>query len=174
MHLGQWSDPRACATFPRPEQIDALIRQTAEDCLTYGIPVSRETTLSHAEVEITLGVDQASKWDFDYDPYGLLTTRDPIVIGDMLRDRVALELRRLGVAQVAAPVDVWPLLKRGSTGQMVRDVQARLLKLGFDPKGVDGQFGPGTHAAVVAFQIQNELLPDGKVGRVTRAALFAA
>lgn len=174
MFNAQWSNPRDGAFFPRVAQMDALIRQTAEDCRTYGIPVSRETTLSHAEVEITLGIDQASKWDFDYDPYGILTTRDPIEIGDRLRDRTALALRGLGYAQVTPTPDVYPLLKRGSTGEQVREVQARLKEIGFDPKGVDGQFGPGTYAAVVAFQSQNELLPDGKVGRLTRAALFAA
>ena len=37
-----------------------------------------------------------------------------------------------------------PILKQGSSGPAVKDLQQKLKKLGFDPKGVDGKFGPGT------------------------------
>ena len=64
-----------------------------------------------------------------------------------------------------------PTLQRGSTGPDVTRLQQRLLDLGFDPNGVDGVFGPGTEAAVKAFQQANGLGVDGKVGPITRAAL---
>lgn len=62
-------------------------------------------------------------------------------------------------------------LRRGSTGPEVTALQQRLTDLGFDPNGIDGQFGPGTEAAVKAFQQANGLTVDGIVGPVTRAAL---
>ena len=64
-----------------------------------------------------------------------------------------------------------PVLKKGSSGPDVKTLQQRLNELGFDPKGVDGTFGPGTHAAVVAFQKSKGLEADGKVGPNTLAAL---
>ncbi|HYX30958.1 MAG TPA: peptidoglycan-binding protein [Pyrinomonadaceae bacterium] len=65
------------------------------------------------------------------------------------------------------------ILKQGSTGPGVKDLQQRLKDLGFDPKGIDGQFGPGTKAAVVAFQQTKLLQVDGIVGPATMAALHA-
>ncbi len=64
-----------------------------------------------------------------------------------------------------------PVLQQGSTGADVTALQARLNELGFDPKGIDGNFGPGTKAAVEAFQQNKGLVVDGKVGPITFAAL---
>ncbi|HJZ83039.1 MAG TPA: peptidoglycan-binding protein, partial [Pyrinomonadaceae bacterium] len=64
-----------------------------------------------------------------------------------------------------------PTLQRGSSGPDVLALQQRLKDLGFDPKGVDGNFGPGTDAAVRAFQQSQGLGVDGKVGPNTSAAL---
>lgn len=62
-------------------------------------------------------------------------------------------------------------LRRGSTGPEVTALQQRLTELGFDPNGIDGHFGPGTEAAVKAFQQAHGLAADGIVGPITRAAL---
>lgn len=64
-----------------------------------------------------------------------------------------------------------PLLKRGSSGPDVLTLQTTLKQLGFDPRGVDGGFGAGTEAAVIAFQKAKGLTPDGIVGPGTMAAL---
>jgi len=64
-----------------------------------------------------------------------------------------------------------PVLKQGSSGPDVSKLQQRLKDLGFDPKGVDGNFGADTEAAVIAFQQANGLDVDGRVGPNTRAAL---
>jgi len=64
-----------------------------------------------------------------------------------------------------------PILKRGSSGPDVQALQQRLSDLGFDPNGVDGNFGPGTEKAVRAFQAAKGLGVDGKVGPNTLAAL---
>lgn len=45
-------------------QFDVHAQVTAELCKTYGIPVTNKTTLSHAEVQGNLGIQQNGKWDF--------------------------------------------------------------------------------------------------------------
>ncbi len=62
-------------------------------------------------------------------------------------------------------------MERGATGPAVRDLQRALKDAGFDPGGIDGDFGPKTEAAVRAFQEDANLLVDGKVGPQTRKAL---
>jgi len=64
-----------------------------------------------------------------------------------------------------------PVLKLGSSGPDVLTLQSTLKQLGFDPNGVDGTFGSGTEAAVIAFQKSKGLTPDGMVGPNTMAAL---
>lgn len=44
------------------------------------------------------------------------------------------------------------LFAKGVRGEIVRKVQRRLTDLGFDPKGVDGDFGDATREAVQAFR----------------------
>jgi peptidoglycan hydrolase-like protein with peptidoglycan-binding domain len=60
-----------------------------------------------------------------------------------------------------------PLLKRGSTGTAVRQLQEALKELGRDPGPVDGDFGAATEAAVRAFQQQHGIAVDGVVGDIT-------
>ena len=62
-------------------------------------------------------------------------------------------------------------LKIGSAGADVVELQKRLAARGFDPGAVDGNFGVGTEAAVLAFQRSEGLLADGVVGPRTAAAL---
>lgn len=66
------------------------------------------------------------------------------------------------------------LLKLGSKGDLVRDLQKALAGLGYFTGALDGDFGPRTRAAVLAFQADNHLETDGKVGSLTREALGAA
>ncbi|MGD9714079.1 MAG: peptidoglycan-binding protein, partial [Thermomicrobiales bacterium] len=51
------------------------------------------------------------------------------------------------------------------------ELQSRLKQKGFSPGLIDGVFGPGTEAAVIAFQKSHGLLPDGVVGQRTATAL---
>ncbi len=67
-----------------------------------------------------------------------------------------------------------PLLRNGSTGQAVTDLQARLATLGYYSGEIDGQFGPGTRDAVVLFQQENNLVADGLVGSESKEILFSA
>jgi peptidoglycan hydrolase-like protein with peptidoglycan-binding domain len=60
-----------------------------------------------------------------------------------------------------------PVLRPGSSGEAVRELQQALKGLGYDPGGVDGQFGARTEAAVKAFQKARGIPVDGIVGDVT-------
>jgi peptidoglycan hydrolase-like protein with peptidoglycan-binding domain len=60
-----------------------------------------------------------------------------------------------------------PLLKKGSTGEAVRQLQQALKDHGYDPGAIDGQFGSKTESAVKAFQQSHGVTRDGIVGDVT-------
>lgn len=64
----------------------------------------------------------------------------------------------------------WGLLKRGSKGQQVRELQAYLIGYGYN-LAVDGDFGAKTEAAVRSFQRAKGIKVDGEVGPATRAKL---
>ncbi len=65
-------------------------------------------------------------------------------------------------------------LKRGDKGDEVKEVQQRLLALGYKPGKADGIFGAKTQSAVKLFQSRNALKVDGKVGERTLDRLFSA
>jgi hypothetical protein len=67
-----------------------------------------------------------------------------------------------------------PVVRRGSSGESVRLLQQLLTDRGHSPGPVDGIFGPGTEAAVRAFQQANGLAVDGVVGPNTWTALGQA
>jgi putative chitinase len=63
------------------------------------------------------------------------------------------------------------ILKEGSSSRDVTELQTRLQLRGFSTGAIDGVFGPGTEAAVLAFQNSEGLVPDGEVGARTAQAL---
>lgn len=69
-----------------------------------------------------------------------------------------------------------PLLVLGSSGEAVIRLQKRLLELEYDcgVSGADGKFGTATKNAVIAFQKNNGLRVDGKVGDDTWNKLNSA
>lgn len=62
-------------------------------------------------------------------------------------------------------------LRIGSQGGLVLAAQQRLAELGYAAGAADGIFGSRTRAAVLAFQAENNLTIDGKIGPETVAAL---
>lgn len=63
------------------------------------------------------------------------------------------------------------VLKQGSTGGEVKEVQRRLKLWGYYNGSVDGVFGESTRLAVISFQKKNGLKADGVVGKSTFKAL---
>ena len=66
-----------------------------------------------------------------------------------------------------------PILRTGSRGQEVKDLQSRLNVLGYYNDEIDGQFGAMTKAAVIDFQKANGLDADGMVGSETKELLYS-
>lgn len=62
-------------------------------------------------------------------------------------------------------------IRPGQTGETVRALQSGLQFLGF-PLTIDGKYGNMTEAAVKAFQMRQNLLPDGLAGRKTLTELY--
>ena len=65
------------------------------------------------------------------------------------------------------------ILKRGMTGEDVKDMQHGLIKAGYScgSCGADGEFGADTEAALKEFQRDHGLGVDGKYGPISKAAL---
>ena len=59
-------------------------------------------------------------------------------------------------------------------GALIKRLQKALKAKGIDPGDIDGVFGPHTEAAVRAFQLRSELVPDGEAGRIALEKLGVA
>ena len=70
-------------------------------------------------------------------------------------------------AATATPAPDDGNLRKGSTGDAVKELQARLIELGYLTGKADGNFGSKTYAALVAFQQANKLTADGVAGTKT-------
>jgi len=90
---------------------------------------------------------------------------DPLFNMDTFRAKVADIMGGTAPPPVLIPVidpnTGRPTVRRGLTGDLTRQIQA---KVGVQP---DGNFGPATEAAVREFQRQHNLVPDGIVGPKT-------
>ena len=68
-----------------------------------------------------------------------------------------------------------PLVKRGSTGSAVVQLQKMLNAVNYRQKKKlteDGEFGPSTQAQVIFYQVDRKLTPDGEVGPNTWGQLY--
>ena len=68
-----------------------------------------------------------------------------------------------------AYVPVTDIMRLGTSGEAVRQLQENLIKLGYNcgPDGADGDYGRNTVAAVKKFQEDNGLEVDGEAGSMT-------
>jgi hypothetical protein len=67
--------------------IDGMLKRSADYCKEFDIPVTKWSTLTHAEIETTLGIKQNNKWDYMVLP-GDTQVRNAVVVGEILRDRL--------------------------------------------------------------------------------------
>lgn len=90
-------------------------------------------------------------------------------------DHAEIEPEPEPIAQDNASTEQRPMLSIGSTGKFVKELQERLISLGYSCGycGADGEFGSATRAAVINFQSVHNLEIDGVVGPQTWAALDA-
>ena len=63
-------------------------------------------------------------------------------------------------------------LEKGSKGPEVKQLQERLMGLGYKPGSADGIFGVATEVAVKDFQKKMGLKADGVVGPITSSTLY--
>ena len=68
----------------------------------------------------------------------------------------------------------YPVLRVGSMGADVSDLQARLSELGYYTGSIDGRYAAGTQTAVMEFQQLNGLAADGIAGRQTQDLLYSS
>ena len=66
------------------------------------------------------------------------------------------------------------LLRNGSRGEEVTELQQMLEDAGFSPGNIDGVFGPKTEAALRSYQAANDLSVDGVAGPETMASFGMA
>ncbi|WP_172875882.1 L,D-transpeptidase family protein [Micromonospora inositola] len=86
--------------------------------------------------------------------------------------RATTEVRTApAAARTLVATTAQPVLRQGSRGTAVTNLQRRLAALHYDVGTIDGIFGPSTYHGVVAFQKVNNLARDGIVGPNTWAAL---
>lgn len=133
------------------------------------LPVAPHTALSHAEVEKTLGIRQKGKWDISVLPWRS-DIRGARAVGDYWRSLVKEAMEKLGGEVITVPAG---FLREGNTtpSEEVRMLQRDLADIHYFAGKIDGYFGRRTKAAVIAFQSDNGLKPDGIVGPITREAL---
>ena len=93
-----------------------------------------------------------------------------VLLGGAAAGGTALALARMPEETALVAVET-AVLRQGSTGGEVQEVQRRLRNWGYYSGAVDGIFGAGTRRAVIAFQQKNGLTADGVVGMATYKAL---
>lgn len=69
------------------------------------------------------------------------------------------------------PLPADDIFEVGDSGAIVKALQERLCALGYAAGKIDGVYGSRTRAATLAFQAENGLETDGRIGPATRAAL---
>lgn len=105
------------------------------------------------------------RWGGDY-----RGRKDPMHVEVILPRAQAIALAQRLQAPVAPRLmgsKTYPVLRRGSQGSAVADVQRALVAAGNRSLKVDGDFGPGTEALVRKFQANRSIPADGVVGPKT-------
>ncbi len=109
--------------------------------------------------------------------FGLLTKTGLIAFqkaNNLIADGVAgakTQAALYATAVVKKTVEASSSLKEGMSGTSVKDLQTRLIALGYLSGTADGTFGSKTSMALMEFQKRNSLTADGIAGALTLAKL---
>lgn len=160
-NAGRWPLTRA--------QWDALMPVLADLCDRYGITISPQTVLSHAEVQSNLGIKQRGKWDIARLAFDL-TVKGPKACGDIFRKRAeSLMAQKRAVKFIDAdggedydggePADpiveypVPPVSDDVPDGALILSTKQKLSQVGYYEFGLlNEEWGGKTVAAISAYK----------------------
>jgi hypothetical protein len=146
-------------------------------CAYAGVMLPNFRTTTEASVLLNSGAFEEMKGDKYSHSSAYLRRGDILVTSTQGHTVVVLNDGPKADAAPPAPVKLGDrVLGKGCKGADVAELQNDLLKLGYKlPKyGADGDFGPATEAAVLAFQRRNGLDADGVVGNATWQKLMSS
>lgn len=147
---------------PPDEITDDSLDTGGEDAILFRtVPPSATATPTEAPETST---PESTNWD----NWEATVTPDPMTSLEPVR---TIPVITLPPTATPAPTSAPSSLKKGSSGADVKKVQQRLRELGYYSGSIDGDYGAGTESAVKAFQRNNGLEADGKVGSRTLAKL---
>ncbi|MDD4801994.1 MAG: peptidoglycan-binding protein [Syntrophomonas sp.] len=161
---------------------------------TYPVAVGRPTTPTPVGSwtivfkSVNPGGPFGARWmrlSIPWGGYGIHGTNNPDSIGKAVshgcirlhnQDVIVLyDLVRIGTPVIiTGKVRKIRNLRVGFRGEDVKDVQQLLLDLGYYPYAIDGLYGKTTRKAVINFQKDSRLTPDGIAGKKTCKALQIA
>ncbi|MCL1470166.1 peptidoglycan-binding domain-containing protein [Argonema antarcticum] len=97
----------------------------------------------------------------------------PLLIGGTPAFAAKMDRAQLKTAKVshASRSNANTILRLGSQGESVRQLQAALKKDGFYKGSINGMFDRQTRSAVMVFQRSHHIKADGVVGAKTRSAI---
>lgn len=145
-----------------------------------GLPYSVSVMLAHmawkSSVTWSLAIATTASLLGVAAPLLALETTAPVLGSPVSSEPVQTTERRPTVPVLISPVLISQvsddtLLQLEDAGEAVTQLQTRLANLGYYDGPISGVFGELTQAAVINFQQQNGLSPDGIVGAETFAAI---
>jgi N-acetylmuramoyl-L-alanine amidase len=174
-----------CTSNGNPATADAYTGYWNDDAKTRGIKISVEEA-ARTQGAAILRIPQTGSYGhivLSNGKGGTIEAHSTLrgVIDDTLAGRrwdTGILIPGIEYKQLTADIEVekpstiiYRLTKPQMVGLAVKVIQRALKDAGYNAGGIDGVFGPMTHAAVVAFQITNGLIPDGEVGPKTAKVL---
>lgn len=127
------------------KQFNAMIVKARELARKYGIPITPQTILSHAEVQKTLGITQRAKWDYTVLPLKP-ELKGARAIGDYIRSLIAEKEPTPVATPEPNPVVTLPPVPAGAIGR----VTAVELNTRRKPNGeVSGKIPKGTELEII-------------------------
>lgn len=149
-----------------PAEADAAVRQDFLS-LTAAIDSCAPLNLEPGEAEVRVTLTAAGNVD-------LATLGGEKTPDDIAPDAASPPLPALTALAAPPPATEAEEATLELDRQDIRDVQARLFVLGFDPNGIDGMVGRGTRAALSAWQDSIGVAPTGYLNASQLATLTRA